>query len=413
MLEEVKTKEKQLKDYQEIIDPSLYQEITDLAKNLKGLKVLHLNATSFGGGVAEILNNLIPLINDIGLKAEWQVIAGDNQFFNLTKKIHDAFQNGEIFNLTNKEQEIYEKTNRENANNFEGNYDLIFVHDPQPMALPYFLKKTKAKFVWRSHIDTSRCQINNWSYFEPFLNTFSAAVFTAKEYCPKNLPIERTYFIPPAIDPFSAKNMDLDSSVVSSTLLGLGLDLDRPIITQVSRFDPWKDPIGVIKAYRLAKEKTPGLQLVLAASLASDDPEGGRIFEEAKKFNGFDKDVKLIINKPDRNDLVVNSLQRGSDILIQKSIREGFGLTVTEGMWKEKPVIGGDTVGIRLQINDGSNGYLVETVEECADKINYLLLNKDEADAIGKKAQETVRDKFLMPRLLRDHLSVYNEVVNR
>lgn len=413
MLQKVKTAKRRIKDYQGVIDDDLYDEVLDLGKKLQGLRVLHINATNYGGGVAEILQSLIPLLNDVGLSAEWQVIEGNNDFFNITKFLHNSFQNGQCFQLTKKQTEIYEKINKENADRFEGDYDLIIVHDPQPVALPFYINNSKAKYIWRLHIDTSSCNDENWSYFSPFLAKYSACIFSSTQYAPETIPIKEKFYIPPAIDPFHPKNIELDKKTIKRVVEKMGIDITRPLITQVSRFDPWKDPVGVVKAYKIAKKKVPGIQLALVASMANDDPEGWKIYEETKRVVGNDPDIHLILsNDPKTNDINVNSIQRLSNIIIQKSLKEGFGLVVTEAMWKERPVIGGNTVGIRMQIEDGKNGLLVSSIEECAERIVFLLQNKDKANKLGENAKESVRKNFLLPRFMCDHLRVYEKVLS-
>lgn len=413
MLENVKLGKKKLEDYQKLIAPELYQEIRELSRELSGLRVVHVNATSYGGGVADMLQSFVPLLCDVGLHASWQVIAGTEEFFNVTKFLHNSFQSGEEFTLSKRQKELYEKVNFENAQNFEGNYDIVFIHDPQPAALPYYLEDKKAKKIWRLHIDTSECHPENWSYFAPFLAEYEACVFSSEKYSSETIPIEKKYYLAPVIDPLHPKNLEIGRNVALDAIEAYGIDINRPIVTQASRFDPWKDPEGVIKAYKIAKKKVQGLQLVLVGAMANDDPEGWKIFKELKKMAKGDKDIHLIINTTERNDLTYNSLQRQSDIIVQKSTKEGFGLVVTEAMWKEKAVIGGDTVGIAMQIHDGENGFLVKSVEECADRIVYLYEHQKEAKIMGRRAKASVREKYLLPRLVRDELAIYKELVTK
>jgi len=413
MLQKVKLPIKALVDYKGIIPESLIDELLDLSKSLVGIRVLHLNATSFGGGVAEILQSLVPIQNDLGLSSDWGVIEGSDEFFNVTKYLHNSLQNGKKFQLTREQIRIYESVNRRNAEKLGDQYDIIMIHDPQPAALPFFLNQKKAKYVWRLHIDTSSCDSSNWDYFSTFLKKYDACIFSSKKYESKTIPIEKRYYIPPAIDPLHPKSVEIDRDLVRKTVSGMGIVLDRPLVTQVSRFDPWKDPAGVVKAYRLAKKEIPDLQLALVATMADDDPEGWKIYEDVKKMVGDDPGVFLILNNDiNTNDLKVNSIQRYSDVVVQKSLKEGFGLVVAEAMWKQKAVVGGDTVGIRMQIEDGKNGFLVGSIDECAEKMIFLLKNKKEAEKMGRVAKETVREKYLLPRLVRDELRLYKEILS-
>jgi trehalose synthase len=414
MLQEVKTQNKIFKDYRGIIDEALYEEILSLTEKLKGLRVLQINATAFGGGVAEILQSLIPLERDLGIEATWQVIQGNDEFFNITKFLHNSFQKGEPFSLTSDQIRIFEKVAFSNAKAFEGEYDIILIHDPQPVALPFYIDDLSTEFIWRLHIDTSTCVRDNWTYFSPFLAKYSACIFSSEKYESKEIPIEKRFYIPPAIDPLHQKNMEIDGRLVRKTVAGMGVDITKPLVTQVSRFDPWKDPIGVVEAYKIAKKKIPELQLALVASMANDDPEGWNVYEETRASVGSDPDVYLILNNdPLSNDLNVNAIQRHSNVIVQKSLKEGFGLVVTEAMWKGKPVVGGDTVGIMMQITDGENGFLVGSAKECAEKIIYLLENEKKSSSMGKKAKESVRKKYLLPRLIRDELKVYQSVLSK
>jgi trehalose synthase len=409
MLQVVKTKPKRLKDYKGIISDELYAEILELAAELKGLRVLQINATKLGGGVAEILHSFISLLNDVGIKAEWQLIEGDNRLYDITKSFHNAFQ-GKDYELSEKTKRIYERFNAYNAHILEGEWDIMMIHDPQPAALPYYLADEKTKYVWRCHIDTSHPHPDMWNFFQPFLSCYDAAIFTMARFAPKNFPAKKIYYIPPAIDPLVTKNVEMDAKKADKILRKYRVDPDKPIMTQVSRFDPWKDPIGVIEAYRIAKKVFPDLQLIMVGQMATDDPEGVKIFEKVKKFAASEKGIFLLVNLPD-NDVAINAIQTSSDIMIQKSIREGFGLTVTEPMWKGKPMVAGNCGGIRIQIKNGKNGFLVDSVEESAKRVVELLENPEKAAELGKNAKESVREHYLLPRLLRDELLVYKEVL--
>ncbi len=414
MLQKVSLKPKKLKEYKNITNDKLYREITQLAKDLKGLKVLHINATKFGGGVAEILYSLIPLTQGLGIKAEWQTIVADDRLFEITKAFHNAFQ-GEKFDIDKRIERTYKRFNAYNAHLTEGEWDIIMIHDPQPAAIPYYLSEDKTKFIWRCHIDTSSPNKKMWKFFKPFLCEYSAAIFTSKEFAPKsfNLPIRKKYFVPPAIDPLSPKNKNITERMAKKILESFNVDANKPLVIQISRFDIWKDPIGVIKAYKIAKKKIPELQLVLAGSLAHDDPEGWKIYKKIEKYVTKDKNISLLSNLSNFGNIEVNVFQRASNIVLQKSIREGFGLTVSEAGWKGTPVIGSKVGGIKLQIIDGKTGYLVGNIKECADKIIYLLENPTEGEKLGLNAKKYIQKKFILPRLLRDHLRIYTSLVHQ
>lgn len=406
MLQRVELSKKSLADYAPIISKEAMARIRQLADRLQGAKVVHINATAFGGGVAEMLATLVPLMNDVGLDAQWQVIAGSAEFFNVTKAFHNGLQGMEL-PLTEEMKDIWRKYNQKNAEAFEGEYDFVVVHDPQPAGLRYYHGPGRSKhWIWRSHIDTSHPNPAYWQFITPFLQPYDAGIFSMEQYVGKDLQLPQLAIIRPSIDPLSPKNRPLPLAEAQRVVADLGTDLDRPLISQISRYDPWKDPMGVIDAYRLVKEKMPEVQLALMASMASDDPEGWEYLERTKEHAGDDPDIH-VTHFERNNDLEVNALQALSHVVIQKSIREGFGLVVTEALWKGKPVVGGNVGGITQQIVDGENGFLVNTVQECADRILYLLQNPEIAKEMGSKAKERVRNNFLTPRQLGDYLTLF------
>lgn len=407
MLQRIKLNKKKLDSYKNVIPEELYREIKTLAKPLKGKRVLQINATSYGGGVAEILASLVPLERDLGIESEWQVIYGADCFFEITKGLHNAMQ-GEQFEVSEKVQKEFTRFNAYNAQLLEGEWDFIVIHDPQPVALLHYITKGKEKRIWRCHPDASTPNKKLWGFLNEFLGEYDAAVFSMQEYVPKKFPVRKKYIVYPAIDCNCAKNRKMSSDLAKSTIEGFGVDPERPVIAQVSRFDPWKDPIGVYKAFKIVRKKFPDAQLVLMGPMAPDDPEGWRIYSEIEKLTRHDHDVALVT---DAGNLEVNALQTAADVIVQKSIREGFGLVVTEAMWKDQPVVAGNVGGITKQIKDGVNGFLVDNVGECAEKIIYLLENPDEKKKMGEKAKETVAKNFLMPRLLRDELKIFNELM--
>lgn len=413
MLQKVNIRRKRsLEKYRGIVTDGLIAEIYDLAAWLKGARIVHINATAFGGGVAEMLQSLVPLMCDVGLDAEWRVIAGDDEFFTVTKAFHNGLQGMDLA-LTDEMKDTWQRYNRRNADEFEGEYDFIVVHDPQPAGLLQFHGDSGAKhWIWRSHIDTSHPNPAYWEFIVPFLARYNAGVFSMREYAGDGLAFPELAIIRPSIDPLSRKNRPMSRRRARRICRGLGVDTDRPVITQVSRYDPWKDPLGVIDAYRIVKEGVPGLQLVLMASMANDDPEGWEYLARTQQHAGDEPDIHLLSFQRN-NDLEVNALQTYCDVVIQKSVREGFGLVVTEAMWKGQAVVGGAVGGIPLQVIDGETGFLVHSVEECAEKVLYLLNNRAEAKMMGGAAKEHVRRNFLTPRHLRDYLELFRKLSAR
>jgi trehalose synthase len=409
MLERVKAAHKSLESYRPVVGDAIIEEVLSLASELKGARVVQINATAFGGGVAEMLHTLVPLMCDVGLLAEWQVIHGDGGFFHVTKSFHNGLQ-GMNVDLTPQMKSLWEEYNIRNAQAFEGDYDFVVVHDPQPAGLLRFHGHVGGRhWIWRSHIDTSRPNPSYWEFMVPFLTGYEAAVFSMQEYVGKGVAFAETAIIHPSIDPLSPKNKTMGRVRAGRILRSLGVHTDRPVVTQVSRFDPWKDPLGVIDAYRLVKDSVPDVQLVLIASMANDDPEAWEYLQRAREHAGDDPDIHLLAFEKD-TPLEVNALQTLSDVVVQKSVREGFGLVVTEAMWKGRAVVGGNVGGIPLQIIDGETGFLVESVEECAEKVVYLLRNRERAQQMGAKAREHVRKNFLVPRHLRDCLQLFKRL---
>lgn len=409
MLKIVETERKSLKDYIEIIGEEEVETIKKLAIPLKGKRVVHINTTSFGGGVAEILSTLVPLMKDVGLGAEWQVMKGSDDFFNVTKAIHNGLQGMDV-PFTEKMKEIFLKNNRLNEKLFEGEYDFVVIHDPQPVAILHYRKKKVGKWIWRFHIDPTNAQEKVWQFIRPFIEKYDAAIFTLKEYVKDDLKMEKVAIIPPAIDPLSPKNLDLSQEEIKDIVAKYKVDANRPIITQVSRFDPWKDPLGVIDMYRIVKREIKDVQLVLIASMAHDDPEGWKYYEKTARHAGEDYDIHLLSNLNGVGNLEVNAFQRASDVIIQKSLREGFGLVITEALWKGKPVVAANVGGIPLQVDNRRTGYLVGDIAECAERVIYLLKNPEIANKMGISGKEYVRKNFLITRLLKDYLSLFNSL---
>ncbi|MEX2489075.1 MAG: glycosyltransferase [Pseudomonadales bacterium] len=394
-----------LERYADVVGSDVIAHLHQLASRLRGAKVVHVNSTRTGGGVAEILAKLVPLMRELDIDADWEVITGENDFFECTKNIHNALQ-GTHVPLTESQMSTYEKTNLRCAETLRSKLcdaDFVFIHDPQPAPLLSYCPERRGKWVWRCHIDASRPYRPVWRYLQQFVVPYDASIFSLAAFS-QELPHPQ-YLIPPSIDPLSEKNIELDENVVREICESHEIDQERPLIVQISRFDRFKDPVGVIEAYQLARHYLPALQLVLAGGSATDDPESAVVLDEVRKAAHDDPDIH-VLPLPSNADLEVNALQRAANIVLQKSIREGFGLTVTEALWKGKPVIGGDTGGIRLQVINHHTGFLVNTPEGAALRIRYLLHQPDVMAAMGSKAQTFVRDHFLITRHVREYLTL-------
>lgn len=401
-----------IKDYENIVDEEIIEKIQSLSKNLRGARILNISSTAFGGGVAELLYTLVPLMRDVGLDADWQVIPGSEDFFTVTKLFHNALQGMNLM-VTPEMIDTYLKQNDNNAGLFNGTYDIVMVHDPQPAAMLSFLEEKgekTGKWIWRCHIDLTTARPSVWDFLEPYLKQYDAAVFTMPQYVKDDFQLDKIAIVPPTIDPLSSKNIDINRDTIDSILERYHIDKNRPIVTQVSRFDPWKDPLGVIDAYRIAKEVSPELQLLMIASMATDDPEGFHYYEKTDRHRDGDPDIHLLSNLEGVGNLEVNAFQRASNVVIQKSTREGFGLVVSEALWKERPVIGGDVGGIPIQILNGKNGYLVNDAEQCGERITQLLKNPELAQEMGRFGKEHVRKNFLSPRQLADYMDLFNQL---
>jgi len=387
-------------------------EVVSLGKELKGLRLCHINSTPFGGGVAELLVSYIPLLHSLGIKADWQIIRGNRRFFTITKALHNALQ-GATFEDIKKEKtrKEYQSQNAANARELDLNYDVFIVNDPQPAALRHYLPHNSAKWIWRCHVDSSEPDKAVWNFLRPYIEEHDAAVFTTEKFIPRNLNMTKIATMAPAICPLSSKNMFIKRYVCRELLENLGFDTNRLIITQVSRFDRWKDPFGTIAAYRLAKKEIPGLQLAMIGSFAPDDPESWDMHAAINVEAIKDDDFFVFSNLTGVGNMEVNAFQRASDLIVQKSIREGFGLVVAEALWKETLVIAGNVGGIPLQMTGELSNYLVDSVEECAEKIVYLLKNPAVAKRLGQEGKEIVRQNFLMPRLVRDELSLVKSLI--
>jgi trehalose synthase len=380
-----------LDDYRDIIGQAHVDALRFLARGLKGKSIKMVNSTAVGGGVAEMLNRLVPLLSELEVPTHWDVITGGNDFFEVTKAFHNALH-GTSYELTKSAQEIFLMYNEQNRERLQFEEDLVVIHDPQPVGLIRSRDKTPASWVWRCHIDLSNPNARVWEFLRPFVEQYDAAIFSSQSFA-RQLPIPQ-YLFYPCIDPLSEKNKELPDSVVQKVCDEFGIDRSRPIVTQVSRFDRLKDPVGVVHAYKLAK-KYVDCQLVLAGGGASDDPEGAVVLQEVKEAAGNDPDI-IILDLPPWCAFEINALQRASTIVVQKSLKEGFGLTVTEALWKGKPTIAGAVGGIPNQIIHKLTGVLVHSVEGCAFQIRYLLTHPDFARRIGASGREHVKENFLM-----------------
>ncbi|HEY41145.1 MAG TPA: glycosyltransferase [Dehalococcoidia bacterium] len=409
----VPTKETELAYYTGVISDSLLSEITQTAERLRGCRIVHVNATPAGGGVAEILQSLVPLMCNVGIDAEWYVIEPDADFFRVSKTLHHCLQ-GDGRNLSPEDIEIYLEHNRKSACTAKAMglaADLWLIHDAQVLPLIRYLNSSPG--VWVCHVDTTRPNETVREILHPYMCDYRMLVASMPEYLPAGNNSCRTVVFPPAIDPFIPKHRPLDFCQARKVLARLGLDPDRPIVSQVSRFDRWKDPWGVIDAYHIARKEITGLQLALVGAMtAGDDPDACEVLADVQQYSGSDPDIHLFSDPFVIGDLEVNAFQSGSDVIIQKSTREGFGLTVAEAMWKRTPVIGGNCGGIRLQIRNGETGFLVDDTPSCAQTMVTLLQDRKLARKIGEAGRESVRQNYLMPRLLRDYLHLVLNAVD-
>jgi trehalose synthase len=408
VLQPVAVGHKSLADYTHICGRELIAEIRELAEPLEGERVVHISATAFGGGVSEILYTLVPLMRDVGLDCEWQVIYGREEFFNATKLMHNALQ-GAPQDLDEEQWATWRRYGEMNARELSRGWDVCIVHDPQPAAL-FHLVPDKAKgWIWRCHIDLSTPHPETIAKLLPYIRDYPASLFHMADYVPAGMD-EHVHIVPPAIDPLTPKNMALSPEDAAFVCGQFGIDVDRPLMCQVSRFDPWKDPLGVIDAYRQVKESMPEVQLALVGAMASDDPEGWDFFNATIAHADGDPDIHILNNFNNVGAIEVNAFQSHSDVLVQKSTREGFGLTVSEAIWKARPFIGGNVGGIPLQIENGATGFLVSSVEECAERSLEILQDPALGKFLGRRGKEHVRKHFLTPRYLRDYLRIFNEL---
>jgi trehalose synthase len=414
LLERVPLLDKHLDDYESAVEPGTLERIRALAAPLQGKRVLHVNATAYGGGVAELLAAHVALLRDVGVEAEWQVMHGSDEFFAVTKNVHNALQGAEV-EWTSAMEHTYLERVLDNALQLEGEWDYVVMHDPQPAAMLEYARNQgvaheSTKWVWRCHIDLTDANASVWNFFQPFVEQYDASVWTMPQFVPASMPHDRVVFAPPCIDPLSVKNLELPRPFVEEITRQYGIRPRDPLVVQVSRFDPWKDPIGVIQAFRMMRDEFPTAQLVLAGSMATDDPEGFHYWELTDEARAGDPDIHLLSNIQQVGAVQINAFQRAADVVIQKSLREGFGLTVSEGLWKGRPVVGGRCGGITMQIVDGEYGYLVDSVEEAAKRMADLLRNPTEAEEMGEAGRGHVRRNFLATRELEDWQRLFGDL---
>jgi len=410
VLQLVNVGHKSLADYATIAARGLMDEIRALAKPLEGKRVVHVSATAFGGGVAEINYTLVPLMQSAGLEVEWRIIRGADDFFNVTKTIHNGLQ-GDPHGLGESQHEIFHRYQELNAREFEDDYDFVVIHDPQPVGLIDHFPDSRARWIWRGHIDFSTPNEEVLDFLLPSLARYDATIFHLAQYAPRANGLPPAYIWPPAIDPLAPKNMALSPEDAAYIVDQFGIDVERPLLTQVSRFDPWKDPLGVIDAYRAVKEQQPDVQLALVGSMAHDDPEGFEYYNKTVAYADNDPDIFVLSNFNNVGSVEVNAFQVHSRVVLQKSVREGFGLTVSEGLWKARPTVAGAVGGIVVQIEDGVTGWLVDSPEACAAACLEILADPQAARLRALAGKEHVRRHFLTPRLLRDWLALFNRLL--
>jgi len=389
--------------FSEFTGSTLIDELRALAEPLVGRRVLHLNATPYGGGVSELLRSLVPLLRGLGIDAEWRVMAADGPFFRITKLLHNELQGAPAM-LSAEDREAYLDGNKTNAAFSELPYDFVFVNDPQPAAIRHFAPSLGKHWIWRCHIDTSAANPDAWEFLHPFVSEYEAAVFTMKEFVPPDLDAGIVTISAPAIDPLSPKNLPLPQVLARRIMEWVGVRPERPVMTQVSRFDPWKDPMGVIDVYRRVRSEEPDLQLALLGSMALDDPQGWDLYSAVLNATKTEPDIHVFTNLTGVSNVEVNAFQAHSDVVIQKSIREGFGLVVSETLWKGTPIVAGRAGGIPQQIPPEDSHLLVDDVEGAVAQVLKLLRDPHEARASGARGREWVRKHFLLPRLAADDL---------
>ena len=408
-LQHVEAGPRSLSHYESAVGKTTVVQLEELARPLRGARIAHVNGTSYGGGVSELLRSLIPLYRSLGIEADWLVIPGAAEFFEVTKAIHNGLQGADV-TLTTEAMDAYLDHNRAIAAAMERDYDIIVVHDPQPLPILALGGRGNAQWVWRCHIDSSSPNESVIEFLLPFISEYDALVFTMEEFVPAELRSHRHVTMLPAIDPLSPKNISLPLDTCREIVEWSGVDMTSPLITQVSRFDPWKDPLGVIEAYRLVKQDMPGTQLALLGQMALDDPEGWEMYRRVQEEVEGDPKIFVLTNFNGIGNMEVNAFQASSDVVLQKSLREGFGLVVAEALWKGTPVVAGRAGGIPTQMPIGIGGFLVDSVDECAQKTLHLLQHPVEAREMADMGKSHIRNEFLITRLLADELRLFGSL---
>ncbi|PLV59124.1 glycosyltransferase [Thermotoga sp. KOL6] len=398
---------KNIEDYRKVIGEKV-DEIKELAKPLKGVKILHVNATAYGGGVAEILHNLVPLMRSVGLDAKWRVLEAPDGFFNVTKKFHNTLQGADV-EISEEEWDLYDRVCKANSKLIKDE-EIVVIHDPQPAAVRNYVGGVDKKWVWRCHIDLSTPNLEVWKRFSRYLTGYDRLVFHLKEYFPKGWEEKSTAF-PPSIDPLSEKNCELDEQFIKKTLERFEIDPNKPLITVVARFDPWKDLFSAIDVYRLVKKDIPEVQLAIVSAMATDDPEGWIFFEKVLRYTGMDDDVKFCTNLKGVGNKEVNAIQRSATVALHTATREGFGLVISEALYKKVPVVARPVGGVKIQVKHGENGYLAWTKEELADYVKKLLKDERLRKELGENGKKTVVDNFIITVHLENYLRMFLEIM--
>jgi trehalose synthase len=389
-------------DYREVVGPDIIEELMILASHLGNRSIKMVNSTKVGGGVAEMLHRIVPLLGELGLDVNWEVIQGDEPFFEVTKSFHNALQGKDVV-LTDSEFQTYLRCNQKNVDGMTFDEDLVVIHDPQPAAMIRMARGKKTKWVWRCHIDMSHPNMQIWQFLKPYIEQYDAAIFSSALFSPRlSIPQYRFY---PAIDPLDDKNRDLDSDYIEEVFARYSIPRDKPIVTQISRYDPWKDPVGVVQAFKMAR-KHVDCRLLLVGDKAADDPESDKILEQVYDAAGNHPEIHILLFSPSVA-TEINAFQRGSDIILQKSLREGFALTVSEALWKKRPVIGGAVGGIPAQVIDGHTGLLVHSPEGAGLAIRTLLNLPEYARELGLRGHQRVKDEFLITKNLKRYILLF------
>ncbi|MDK2949818.1 MAG: trehalose synthase [Thermotoga sp.] len=400
---DVRLRERNIEEYWPVIGEEV-DEIKKLAEPLKGMKVLHVNATAYGGGVAEILHNLVPLMRSVGLDARWRVLEAPDEFFNVTKKFHNTLQGADI-EITEKEWDLYERVCQENTKLIQDE-EILVIHDPQPAAVRKYLDLNDRKWLWRCHIDLSAPNMTVWKRFSRYLEGYDKLIFHLEEYFPEGWE-EKSVAFPPSIDPLSEKNSDLDEDFIKTILERLEIDPKRPLITVVARFDPWKDLFSAIDVYRIVKEEIPDVQLAIVSAMATDDPEGWFFYEEVLRYAGIDEDIKFCTNLKGVGNKEVNAIQRATTVALHTAIREGFGLVISEALYKKVPVVARPVGGVKIQVKHGENGYLAWEKEKLAEYVIRLIKDENLRKNMGENGKRTVIENFIITVHLKNYLKTF------